>query len=351
MKKYLLFVSFFTLYFQGISQHIADVNFVRGIRYQCETCIDSANNLTLDAQKLTHLTISILNISDLTGIDGFSSLTSLNCTNNNLTALPDKLPSKIQSLNVEHNKITHFKNLPNTLKQLDCSNNALTSLPELPFSLLMLDCSYNKIAVLPALNNLTSLFCTNNVLTVLPPLPSGLEGLVCSYNQLKVLPQLPKPLIRVSCQYNLDIKCLPFLPENLVYLDISKNIVCLPNIVKNLAVDMYEGITAKAVDLPICNALRPPPCDTFPQTIPKDSTILGDKTPKIAISPNPTEGAVKIKCENCTIKKVAVFNVVGQLLMETQTKLLDFSSLGCGMYIVVIETENGYTSVEKIIKL
>jgi hypothetical protein len=188
-------------------------------------------------------------------------------------------------------------------------------------------------------------------LTALPILPSGLEGLVCSYNQLKVLPPLPKPLIRVSCQYNLDIKCLPFLPEGLVYLDISKNIVCLPNSVKNLAVDMYEGLTAKAVNLPICNTLRPPPCDTFPQTIPKDSTILGNKTPKIAVFPNPTEGGVKIKCQNCTIKKVVVFNVVGQLLMTTQTELLDFSGLGCGMYIVRVETVNGYTFVEKIMKI
>lgn len=351
MKKYLLLVACFILYFPGISQHIADMNFVRGIRYQCETCIDSANNLTVDAQKLTHLTISILNISDLTGIEGFSSLTSLNCTNNNLTALPDRLPSKIQSLNIEHNKITHLKNLPNTLKQLDCSNNELTSLPELPFSLLMLDCSYNKIVVLPLLNNLTSLFCTNNLLTVLPPLPSGLEGLVCSYNQLKVLPSLPKSLIRVSCQYNLDIKCLPLLPENLVYLDISKNIVCLPNVVKNLAVDMYEGITAKSVNLPICNVLRPLPCDTFPQTIPKDSTILGDKIPKITIFPNPTEGGVNIKYQNCTIKKITVFNVIGQLLIETQTELLDLSNLGCGMYIVQVETVSGYTFVEKIMKM
>ena len=263
MKKHLLFVVYFSFYLHGISQHIADANFARGIRYQCETCIDSANNLTMDAQKLTHLTVSIQNISDLTGIEGFSSLTALVCTNNNLTTLPDKLPTKIQSLNIEYNKITHLRSLPNTLKQLDCSNNELTVLPELPLSLLMLDCSYNKITALPQLNNLTSLFCTNNSLTVLPQLPAGLEGLVCSYNQLKALPSLPKPLIRVSCQYNLDIKCLPLLPQGLVYLDISKNIVCLQNVVKNLTVDMYEGFSARAVDLPICNVLRPLPCDTF----------------------------------------------------------------------------------------
>ena len=351
MKKYLLFIVFFTFYFQGIAQHIADANFARGIRYQCTSCIDTADNLTDDAQKLGHLTVSILNINDLTGIEGFSSLTSLNCTNNKLTNLPNKLPTKLQYINVSYNKITNFQNIPSGLRQLYCSNNELTSLPELPPSLFMLDCSYNKIAALPPLKNLTTLFCSNNLLTVIPTLPNGMEGLICSYNQLKTLPLLPKPLIRVSCQFNLDIKCLPLLPNGLVYLDISKNIVCLPNTVKNLTVDMYEGIIPKAVNSPICNALRPPPCDTFPQTTSQDSLGLLDKIAKIDVFPNPTEGVVHIKCQNCTFKKVVVFNAVGQLVMEMQTNLLDFSGMGCGLYIVRVETVSGYTIIKKIMKM
>ena len=62
MKKHLLCIAFLIVYFQGISQRIADTNFVRGIRYQCLTCLDSENKLTDDARKLTHLTVSILNI-------------------------------------------------------------------------------------------------------------------------------------------------------------------------------------------------------------------------------------------------------------------------------------------------
>ncbi len=351
MKKHLLHLAFLIVYFQGISQHIADTNFARGIRYQCLTCLDSGNNLTDDARKLTHLTVSILNIFDLTGIEGFSALVSLNCTNNNLTALPDKLPPMLKYINVSYNKITQFKSLPNGLTRFYCSNNLLTFLPELPSALQILDCSYNKIMALPPLKNLTTLFCTNNLLTALPPLPNGLDGLLCSYNQLKTLPVLPKPLIRLSCQYNLDLKCLPLLPEGLVYLDISKNIVCLPNVVKNLAVDVYEGFVPTAVNLPSCNNLRPPPCDTFPQTLPKDSTNIVDKIVEITLFPNPTEGEVVIKCQNCTIKKISVFNAVGQLVFETQMALLDFSGLGCGLYIVRVETVNGATLVEKIMRM
>lgn len=351
MKKYLLCIAYLSFCFQGISQHIADANFAQGIRYQCSSCIDAADNLTDNAQKLTGLTVSILNISDLTGIEGFSALSSLNCTNNNLTALPDKLPIGLKYLNVSYNKITQFKSLPAGLTRFYCIGNGLLALPELPISLQILDCSYNKITVLPQLKNLTTLFCTNNLLTDLPLLPDRLDGLVCSYNQLKTLPKLPKPLIRISVQYNPDLKCLPLLPEGLVYLDISKNIVCLPNVVKNLAVDIYEGFVPTAVNLPICNNLRPPPCDTFPQTLPKDSTNIVDKIVEITLFPNPTEGEVVIKCQNCTIKKISVFNVVGQLVFETQMALLDFSGLGCGLYIVRVETVNGATLVEKIMRM
>lgn len=351
MKKYLLCIVIHSLYSQAISQHIADANFAQAIRYQCDNCLDSANNLTQAARLLTHLTVSIHNISDLAGIEGFLSLTSLVCTNNKLSTLPDKLPSGLKYINVEFNKITHLKNIPEGLAQLKCAANELTVLPELPLSLLMLDCSFNKLSRLPALKNLTTLFCTNNLLTELPPLPNGLDGLVCSYNQLKALPVLPKPLIRVSCQYNLDLKCLPLLPEGLVYLDISKNIVCLPNIVKNLAVDMYEGNNATAANLPICNDLRPPPCDTFPRTQPKDSTNLTDKIAEITLFPNPTEGEVNIKCQNCTIKNVTVYNVVGQLMMVSQKAVLDFSGLACGMYLLKVETVAGNMKVEKMMKM
>jgi hypothetical protein len=351
MKKYFLILASLSANFLGIAQHIADVNFAQAIRYQCFDCIDATNNLTNTAHTITHLTISIHGITDLTGIEGFSSLTSLVSTNNNLTALPDKLPPSLYRMNVNNNQITHLKNLPSGLKDLDCSNNALIALPELPASLLMLNCSHNKITVLPSLNGLTFLSCTDNLLTSIPPLPSGLEGLICSYNQLKVISALPKPLIRLSCQHNPDLKCLPLLPEGLVYLDVSKNIVCLPNIVKNLAVELVEGLSVKPINLPICNALRPPPCDTFPQQMPKDSSLLMDKILEIDVFPNPTEGGAKIKCLNCVVKKVLVHNAFGQLVMETQTALIDFSDLASGLYIVEVQTMSGYKTVKKIMKM
>ena len=351
MKRYFLVVVGLFAYFHVIAQHIPDVNFARGIRFQCADCLDSVNNLTSIARTRTTLTVSIADITDLSGVEGFSSLNSLIVSHNNLTTLPDNLPPRLKYININGNKITRLKNLPSDLRQLDCTNNQLTALPEFPASLLMINCSYNKITVLPSLKNLTSLFCTDNFLTTLPALPSGLEGLVCANNQLKIIPPLPKPLIRLSCQHNPDLKCLPLLPEGLVYLDVSKNIVCVPNIVKNLAIDLVEGLSVKSINLPLCNNLRPPPCDTFSQQLPQDSSILVEKTFEIDIFPNPTEGVVKIKCQNCVVKNVQVFNAVGQLIMEKQTSSIDLADLGSGVYIVQVQTVAGDKIIRKIMKI
>jgi Leucine-rich repeat (LRR) protein len=356
MKKYLLCIACFMLCFKSFAQHIDDEGFAKGIRNQCFTCIDAANNLTDVARIQTHLTVSLLNVASLKGIEGFSSLSSINCTNSKLTTLPDNMPSTLQYINVEFNQITSLPILPSRLRTLDCSNNFLTSLPILPSGLRIFDCSYNNITALPALpNDLTTLFCSNNLLTNIPSLPSKLEGFMCAYNHIKTLPLLPKTLIRLSCHFT-DVTCLPLLPDSLVYLDISKPIVCLPNILKKVTIDLYESVTPKTITLPFCNDLRPPPCDTFPRNANaiQDSinAVNNGKNPsKITIFPNPTEGVVKIKCANCTVKKVAVFNSIGQLVIETQAVLLDFSKLSAGMYIVRVETVSGEKVVEKIMRM
>ena len=66
---------------------------------------------------------------------------------------------------------------------LNCSANQLTALPELPASLTVLYCYYNQLTVLPKLpDSLAKLFCGNNQLTTLPELPASLTELRCNHN-------------------------------------------------------------------------------------------------------------------------------------------------------------------------
>ena len=123
-------------------------------------------------EAVTSLNIEGKNLTDISGIEYFTNLTSLYCGNNQLTALPVKNLTQLTTLSCFGNQLTELpvENLPQ-LTTLSCSNNQLTALPveNLP-QLTNLRCSYNQLTSLPVgkPNNLTSLYCDNNQLTALP---------------------------------------------------------------------------------------------------------------------------------------------------------------------------------------
>ena len=110
-------------------------------------------------------------ITDLTGIEAFVSLTSLNCSWNQLSSLNLSACTALTSLNCRNNYLT----------SLDVSaNTALTGL----------DCSYNQLTSLDLSNNtaLIVLYCYINQLTSLDVSAcTALTGLRCDLNQLTSL--------------------------------------------------------------------------------------------------------------------------------------------------------------------
>ena len=113
-------------------------------------------------KEVTSLDIEGKNLTDISGIEYFTNLTSLDCGNNQLTALP-------------------VENLTN-LTSLRCGNNQLTALPvENLTKLTLLYCSYNQLTALPVgkLNNLNVLNCHDNRLTELDIRNLNLNSLYC----------------------------------------------------------------------------------------------------------------------------------------------------------------------------
>jgi Leucine-rich repeat (LRR) protein len=123
-KLHLLLLLIFTANFIS-AQTLLDLKFAQAIREQCVDCLNDRNQLLPAARKIAHLNLNRKGISELTGIEGFVNLMSLDVSNNQLVNLP------------------YFPNP--YLKQIRCVNNKLTSLPLFPESLLSLDCSGNKI--------------------------------------------------------------------------------------------------------------------------------------------------------------------------------------------------------------
>lgn len=258
----LVFALYFSIVFsqKAISQNIPDANFAAAIRAACPTCIDGSNNLLLPAASLINLDVSGKNISNLTGIGGFTGLQTLNCSENQLTNLPN-LPSGISDLNCNQNQLAGLPALPTGLTVLSCDNNLITGLPALPSSLSLLFCQNNQLISLPVLpNNLTDLYCINNQLTTLPTLPNNLIKIECRGNQLTSLPVLPSSLTELICNANL-ITSLPTLPGTLTKLRIDTDkITCLPNSIIGLQV--YNANNTLITTPPVCNSCTSPPVAT-----------------------------------------------------------------------------------------
>ncbi|AUC16186.1 hypothetical protein BTO06_13895 [Tenacibaculum sp. SZ-18] len=106
--------------------------------------------------ELTELDVSYQYISDLSGIEYFTSLTTLNCSGNELTSLSVTDLKDLTTLDCSYNDITVLDITKNTnLVNLNCSANQLSELNTLSNSLLeSIICEVNNIEYLNLVNNI-----------------------------------------------------------------------------------------------------------------------------------------------------------------------------------------------------
>lgn len=219
---------------------IPDANFEKKL---IELGIDSG---TVDGKVLTSnistvkfLDLSKSNISDLTGIQDFVSLTDLYCSQNSLTTINVSKNIALTTLDCSNNRITSLDVSNNiALLNLSCYANQLTALDvRVNTALTKLDSGSNKYTALDVSSNtaLTFLGCNTSQLTSLDVSKNtALKLLDCRENKLTHL-DVSKitTLTELYCQSNqltnLDIsknKALEFLncsKNQLTILDVSVN--------------------------------------------------------------------------------------------------------------------------------
>jgi hypothetical protein len=274
---------------------IPDANFAAFLQSIVPTAMNGSQ-LDTSSHNVTSYTTSInitgKNISDIYGIQYFTSLINLDCSNNPLGYLPT---------------------LSNSLKVLYCQVNHLTSLPVLPDSLITLVCDVNQITNLPILpNTLQTLYCTNNLLTSLPVLPNSLRTLWCSDNN-------------ISC-------FLPF-SNNINNLSIDNNpFTCLPNYI--------TAMDSSDLTKPLCQAGNTNGC-----AVAAISTY-NTQNSTIKIYPNPANN--KITIDATDVIDVKLFDVLGKEVTNAKTNDVDISNLTNGVYFIQVQTKQN-TTTQKII--
>ena len=140
----------------------------------------------------TSLDVSGKEFASLKGIEVFTKLTSLNCSNNQLTAIDLSKNTALITLNISKNQLSSLDLSQNTaLSTLDCSDNLLTSLDlSQNTALTTLACNNNKLSSLDLSQNtaLSTLDCSDNLLTTLDlSQNTAVNRVTCSNNSLTAL--------------------------------------------------------------------------------------------------------------------------------------------------------------------
>jgi len=332
MKKILLILLTLPLFAFGQENnlyHIPDTNFLAFLQgMHPEVIVNDSLDVTT-ASVLTSLFCTNREIESLDGLQYFTSLTSLNCGNNQLAVLP-LLPLGLSYLNLQSNQFTVLPELPDGLTSLNCRSNQLTVLPELPGGLTILVCSYNQLTVLPELpNGLTEFSCYSNQLTVLPELPNGLTELNCHSNQLTVLPELPDGLTEFSC-YSNQLTVLPELPDGLTSLLCRSNqLTVLPELPNGLTeFSCYSNQLTVLPELP--NGLTEFSCYSNQLTVlpelPDGLTSLYCFSNQLTVLPELPNGLTLLDCFSNQ------FTVLPDLPVSLTTLNVDYDELVCVQY-------------------
>ncbi|MEP2169718.1 leucine-rich repeat domain-containing protein [Polaribacter sp.] len=199
---------------------IPDANFKTSLLN--DHTIDTNSDGEISCDEATAFTgdmnVSNKSITDLTGIEAFTSLTKLTCFNNSIASLDISKNTALAYLNCFNNSLTSLDVTQNTaLTYLSFSNNSVTSI----------DVSQN--AVLETLsfssNSITSIDVSNN---------PALESFTCHSNELTTIDVSNNPALNVLTAYNtgitsIDVSNNPLLTKldvdenGLTSLDVSNN--------------------------------------------------------------------------------------------------------------------------------
>jgi len=197
---------------------------------------------TANINTITNLDVSLHNISDLTGIEGFTALEALNCGGNQLTTLNVSQNTALTELFCDNNMLSVLDVTQNPdLKIFWCYFNQLSSLNVLQNpNLISLVCGDNQLNNLDVSQNLNLnvLACENNQLSALNVSNnSTLNRLQCGDNTISILDVSQNTnLTYLACENNLLISELSLENNSLLtHLYCQFNIIKVLDLSKNTA--------------------------------------------------------------------------------------------------------------------
>ena len=412
MKKIILAILLFPLVYCAQLTRIPDSNFEQQLINLGYDDVLDGGVITIDISTVQQLNISNSNISDISGIEDFIALESLNCMNNYLTSLPITENTNLETLNCFGNYLNSMDLIQNPmLKHLNCGNNILLSLDvSHNFYLEELYCSNNNLFTLDLLSNLNlEIFhCNDNVITDLNLVSNvALINLQCEGNLLVDLDLNSNIYLEsISCASNQLVDLDLFLLENLNNINCSSNAIKTLDFANNNQLEILNCSIneLKKIDISVNTNLRGLDCSSnglrclnvkngnninflfFDASSNKDLqclevddelaaatnwssnvdpgvvfstfcanpcseslTALLVTESEFSIFPNPANDVINISIKHSLAFKAELLDCTGRLVLTTSSNQIDVSDLAFGSYYLRLIIGN-QIHVSKIIK-
>lgn len=390
--------------------NIPDANFKALLL--ADTQINTNGNTEIECSEAAAYTGAIdypnQNIADLTGIEAFVQITTLNCRNNQLTSLDVTQNTLLTSLSCNSNSIaaidlSNNNNLTylgvhnNALTSLDISNltqltelncyeNSITSLNAASNTLLQaLRCNDNQLTnlTLSNSNSLNTLICYNNSLTSLDVSQhTNLPDLNCSFNQLTSLTLgnnttmttlfcYQNPIVTLDLTANTgltDLYC--GFNNSITSIDISQNSniqwlnttdcsqLSSLNVANgnNTNFNFFSAgnnplLTCIQVDDAAWATTNWTTIDAqtqFSENCPSTNSLNELSAIEVSVAPNPTSGEVTVS-GNTEIKSIDILDLSGQIIDSFNGNVGYLHSVTAGVYLLRVHHAYGDTTV-RIIK-
>ncbi len=257
-----------------------------------------------------------LSISDLTGIEVFTSLTNLNCQFNQLSTLDVSNNTALTSLNCFMNQLIALDVSNNTaLLSLFCNRNQLTALDVSNNTALgSLDFYNNSISVLDVSNNtaLNFISASNNQLAVLDLSSNvSLTYLNCSFNQLVTL--------NVANGNNANMGSF--------YANSNPNLACIEVDVAAYSTANWTNIDVTASFSEDCSSMA----------------INEANNAQFSFFPNPTTSTLTIQTKE-VIEFITIYNLMGEVVQTETKNTFSVAELSPGIYLLQLQTANGIST-------
>ncbi|MFC2090926.1 T9SS type A sorting domain-containing protein [Bacteroidota bacterium] len=393
----------------GNAVYIPDPNFLAAL---IEEGVDSNEDLKisyLEAEDVGSLAVQQEHISDMTGIEAFIHLDSLDCSDNEVSILDLTNCTELTFLDCHDNELTVLDiSACRKLVTLYCYDNQLTVLnvsgntklevllcafnqiKELALTknteMIYLSCSFNQLDSLDVTKNIKiqRLWCSSNDITNLDVSQNfALAALVCSDNQLTSLDLTQNVNLAVlECRNNsissLDLSGNP----GLGHLDCSGNLLKVLDISSNTDLmiqqspDFSYGFNLILTDMPslkfVCVWELPFP----PEERSARFDISGSPNIRIAdcskgdtiiqnihtftgsiianIYPNPSDGIFKVETKDPLHTHLLIFDNKGTLLFKRNLKQaiesIDLRGYPEGIYFVRIYNDDAFQTIKMVLR-